>query len=481
MPTNLLSADSTFPDVKKARSTDEKFEVVTNYLYMLLEQLRYTLCNLGLNNINESEFLKMGELITSPIAIQLEGAEGQLAQLQITADGLSTRISDTEGNVSQLVQTSQGLASRVADAEGNISTLTQTAAGLSSRINDAEGDISTLTQTATSLTSRISSAEGNISTVQQTINGLTVTTSSGTTMIKGSSIETGSLVLTGCITWSDLNSGVQSTINTAQSTASSAQSTANSALSTAGTANSNANTALSAASSAQTTLSAWTYGSTTYIDGTQIMTGTVTASSLRGGIISVLGSNGTTYGYLYAGTNTAGSTAFEVYGTYGLRLISPYNVYIDGSAIGLASDDYISVSATTLRPAGSQLPLGNASYLWSAVYASNGTIQTSDENRKHDIEVLPDKYVTMMDMVMPKRYKMDDGQSGRYHVGFIAQDVKAAMDANDIEDTEFGGWVRDTDEEGNEVYFLRYDEFIAILWSKIRKLEEQIDALEGAA
>lgn len=48
-----------------------------------------------------------------------------------------------------------------------------------------------------------------------TLDGVTVTDPSGTTRIKGSSIETDSLVLTGKITWDDLDSTTQNTINSA--------------------------------------------------------------------------------------------------------------------------------------------------------------------------------------------------------------------------------------------------------------------------
>lgn len=47
------------------------------------------------------------------------------------------------------------------------------------------------------------------------VDGVTITDETGTTKIKGSSIETGSLVLTGTITFSDLDSSTQNKINSA--------------------------------------------------------------------------------------------------------------------------------------------------------------------------------------------------------------------------------------------------------------------------
>lgn len=46
MPGSFLTADTSMPDLSKAGSTEEKLEMIQNYLYMLLENLRYTLRNL---------------------------------------------------------------------------------------------------------------------------------------------------------------------------------------------------------------------------------------------------------------------------------------------------------------------------------------------------------------------------------------------------------------------------------------------------
>ena len=46
MPSNILSADTGFPQFTKETSDKDKIEQITSYLYMLLEQLRYSFCNL---------------------------------------------------------------------------------------------------------------------------------------------------------------------------------------------------------------------------------------------------------------------------------------------------------------------------------------------------------------------------------------------------------------------------------------------------
>lgn len=209
MPGNILSADTQFPNFAGQESPAEQIRTIRNYLYMLLEQLRYTLNNLDAGNFNTEGLKEIQDAISQPILKQLSDTDGNLAELQVTAAGLASRVSSNEGDISQLEQTAQGLSSRVGDAEGNISSLQQTANGLSSRVTSAEGNISTLQQTANGLSSRVSNAEGSISslsqtasgletrvanaegavsTVSQKVNGVTVTTPYGQTYLAGDRI-----------------------------------------------------------------------------------------------------------------------------------------------------------------------------------------------------------------------------------------------------------------------------------------------------
>ena len=209
MPGNILSADTQFPNFSGQENPAEQIRTIRNYLYMLLEQLRYTLNNLDAGNFNTEGLKEIQDAISQPILKQLSDTDGNLAELQVTAAGLASRVSSNEGDISQLEQTAQGLSSRVGDAEGNISSLQQTANGLSSRVTSAEGNISTLQQTANGLSSRVSNAEGSISslsqtasgletrvanaegavsTVSQKVNGVTVTTGYGQTFLAGDRI-----------------------------------------------------------------------------------------------------------------------------------------------------------------------------------------------------------------------------------------------------------------------------------------------------
>ena len=177
MPSNLLTADSTFPTLTKEQSTDEKFEKITSYLYMLLEQLRYSMGNLDKENFNDAGLEEIANIITEPVYVQLK------------------------------------------DDEANIAALTVTAAGLGARLNDAEGNITQLTATTTSLTSRISDAEGNISSLTQTVNGMTLSVTNGSAsstirlLANGVQLSSQSISFSGMVTFSDLSTSGETTIN----------------------------------------------------------------------------------------------------------------------------------------------------------------------------------------------------------------------------------------------------------------------------
>lgn len=198
MPSNLLTADTSFPDLKSNKSTEEKFGEVSNYLYMLLEQLRYTLANLGVDNFNDAEIDELANIINEPIYIQLDDQEGNISSLYVEVDNVTSRISNAEGNISTLQQTASSLTSSVSTLEGNVSTLQQTAVSLTSRISDAEGSISTLTQTVNSISLSVVNGTES-STIRLSKNGIIVSSAN--------------ISFSGMVTFTDLSTQGQTVIN----------------------------------------------------------------------------------------------------------------------------------------------------------------------------------------------------------------------------------------------------------------------------
>lgn len=208
MPSNILSADTSFPNLTDEQTTDQKFKVITDYLYMLLEQLRYSMANLGLENFNDASFREISGLITEPVYAQLGDVDDKMASLVLDNEKLAVRMTDAEGNISSLTQTSETFRTQIQDLNGQMTSVTQSVAGVQTQIVGLDGQVTTITQT---------------------LNGLTVQDSSGTTLIKGSRIETGSLVLTGTITWTDLASDAQNQVNGAYDAANTAYNRADAA------------------------------------------------------------------------------------------------------------------------------------------------------------------------------------------------------------------------------------------------------------
>lgn len=113
----------------------------------------------------------------------------------------------------------------------------------------------------------------------------------------------------------------------------------------------------------------------------------------------------------------------------------------------------------------------------TTVYLKNtSTTVSSDRNKKNSIEELPEAYETFIDALAPVRYKYNEGNSGRYHVGYIAQEVEAALIAAGLTTADFAGYVNIN---GSGELGLAYDEFIALLHQKIKRLESRISELES--
>lgn len=344
-----------------------------------------------------------------------------------------------------------------------------------------------------SILARVDEVSVKIDNLGIKVNGITEFTNgleNGTTSIDGGCIKTGKidaehLNLTGAIKFGDLADDAADKINDAADAADAAQSTADSALSTANTAQASAINAESLSSQLNSRINDWSYsyGGTTYIDGNKIMTGTVTASSLRGGNVQLLDSNGLTAAIFTlsgASSYTGGklvvaSGAVELSGVAGA-------VYISGQG----GSTYLQLSSDVacrgnFRPdADGGASLGAPTHRWNSVYSTSGTIQTSDEAKKKDIKRDLTDYDSFFDSLAPCTYKFTDGESGRTHLGMISQDVEKALDSCGISTMDFAGFVKSPKEgeEGKYDYALRYAEFIPLLVWQVQKLKARVAELE---
>lgn len=411
MPSNWLYIDTNFPSFTQKESASDKIETMQDYLFMLVEQLRYTLHNLDLSNMNKTAAEGFVKTITQPIYAEIKNAEGSITQLGVTADGLAARIGDAEGNITQLQATATGLQASISNLNGSVTNLTADVNGIRATVRGKIG-----TSEAQTL-------------IDQSLNGITLSATSG---------ESGTifkLMYDGAVL----------------------------------------------ASTGSVDL---------YVDAVNVY-GTLTATKLRGGSISVVDDDDNECGTIqttYASSSDykldISSSAMELFAEDGSLFIASgwdrrnkyhASIEVDGNS------EEVQIKGGVIPNADNVYNLGSPNFVWSAIYCSTNELNGSDRNIKNSIEALPEKYVRMFELVEPKRYKLNSGTSGRFHTGFIAQEVENAMRACGIESKEFAGWAAAKREDGSETYFLRYSEFIPILWAKVREQEERLKRLEESA
>jgi len=127
--------------------------------------------------------------------------------------------------------------------------------------------------------------------------------------------------------------------------------------------------------------------------------------------------------------------------------------------------------------------LGGATFRFDDIYATNGTIQTSDRNEKQDIEELTEaeQRVAVAAKSLLRKFRWKDaveekGDDARIHFGIIAQDLQAAFEAEGLDAGRYAMFIYSewwetytdvpaveavdavyetvTDEEGNETQVL---------------------------
>ena len=134
-------------------------------------------------------------------------------------------------------------------------------------------------------------------------------------------------------------------------------------------------------------------------------------------------------------------------------------------------------SATHLPDADNTHDLGASYARWDDVYATNGTIQTSDFNEKENITVC-DLGLDFINKLSPKSFKFK-GKT-RTHYGLIAQDIESVIGDLGKTTTEFAPLIKDMLQNGTEKYGLRYTELLSPLIKAVQELSAKVAALEGA-
>jgi hypothetical protein len=210
------------------------------------------------------------------------------------------------------------------------------------------------------------------------------------------------------------------------------------------------------------------------IDGTQRMNLTTT----NGGQLSV---GGATHAFIDYSDNVARFYGGSSTNTFGLG--AGGNMYYQGD------------NSQFYPTADNARSIGLGSNRYTAIYAVNGTIQTSDEREKTDI-VNSDLGLDFISKLRPVSFKWKIGQNIqttetiideegkekiesiitpragiRTHYGLIAQEVEELLNGKD-----FGGFIHDKE---SDLKGLRYDQFVPILIKAIQEQQAQIEELKA--
>lgn len=203
------------------------------------------------------------------------------------------------------------------------------------------------------------------------------------------------------------------------------------------------------------------YGATTII-GDYIDTHIIKADYLFGDYISIEDEAGNEYGYLTPSYNSDRSLALDVNGRYGIRVMAQYgNVYLGG----------MFDRANLTCWADGRLTMNGD----SGIYANGNIIASSDREKKHDIGYDIAAYDALFDSLRPCRYKYNDGHSDRFHTGFIAQDVRAAVERAGLSTQDFAAYCAWEEDENKLTCGLRYEEFVALLVRQVQEIKKRMD------
>ena len=192
------------------------------------------------------------------------------------------------------------------------------------------------------------------------------------------------------------------------------------------------------------------------------------------------------------GTNSAGISRIRN---------SNDNLHIDSGSAGLVYINAYAGGATFIKDlfpiSNDTYDLGSNSYKWDDIYATNGTIQTSDKTKKNTI-VDSDLGLSFINKLKPVSYKFNDGT--RIHYGLIAQDVETILSDVSKPTTDFAGFIKtdlpdeyykeaepnipegkkegDLKSAAHTEYGLRYTEFISPLIKAVQELTAKVETLE---
>lgn len=336
--------------------------------------------------------------------------------------------------ISSLAVTTNRLQQMVKSQQGKMTEIAVSVEGITTRVSDAEGNISELEQTSEGIKTEVSNVKGDISLIQQRADALAIRVTN-----------------------------TEGDINTLEATA-------DYTLSRVSDAESNLSSVEQTADKIE-----WII-----LSGTSASKMTLTDEFLKiVGEEIIIDANMLLYGEM------------AVYRTDSFSRVGGYIGYatgddqINASTAGIAmsardGDHYIIATTSGVR----MTAKNNAIVVMDDQITATDVIQEGSDRRiKNSISYEMEKYDDFFHRLQPSFYKMNKGRSGRFHIGFIAQDVEKAINDSGMTTQDFAGLVRHSQDheqvgEYADQYYLRYSEFIALNTHMIQKLMKRVEELE---
>ena len=143
-----------------------------------------------------------------------------------------------------------------------------------------------------------------------------------------------------------------------------------------------------------------------------------------------------------------------------------------------SSGNNVAFNASLCPTTNGSYNLGADNNRWNTIYAIASEIGSSDRNRKQDITRLPSAYIDLFYELEPVIFKFKQSDSGRTHIGLIAQQVKDLLDKYKIDSKDFAAYCEWINNDGEVECGLRYSEFIPMCISEIQRLRYELERLK---
>ena len=201
---------------------------------------------------------------------------------------------------------------------------------------------------------------------------------------------------------------------------------------------------------------------------------TITDTQTITGVKAFSNANNTFYGLTYA-TSDGGTGSNAYFGeNAAYAVVGGVNGVVLASGTTFPGTGRFVADPNTFRPfADNVYALGTASFRYTVVYATTGTINTSDATQKQQVRELTESERRVAKTIkgLIRAFKWNDaveskGDGARIHIGVMAQEVAAAFAAVGLDATKYGLFCQDTwtTLDGSQTRFgVRYEELLAFV------------------